>query len=228
MWQAWCMRVGGPLCALSYGKLTSSRAQCLFLVFFLNKKNVRPKGSFINCVTRDRPFFRPRFTPPPSSRSRHAQDFSRFWPPSVTVFRHADPLPYKGQKNHFCRSNTHHTRLICHSPLSFTSYVAILIGYWQQHRSWRHTTHRTRAPCHSNRPFAWYTLQSSVMSILSDSSASSSAMSSPPATQRSRTTVGSPPGSITSSRGARSEIRKQLRQNDNINDNFYVFYLWNR
>ena len=42
------------------------------------------------------------------------------------------------------------------------------------------------------------------MSMLSDSSASSSSMSSPPATQRSRTTVGSPPGSITSSQCARS------------------------
>ena len=102
------------------------------------------KGPFINSVTRDGPFFRPEFTPPPLSHSGHANEFFWFDPPSVTVFRHAHALPYKP----FCSPNTYHTRVICHSTRSYTS-------------------------------------------------ASSSSMSSPPATQRSSTTAGSAPDKIT-------------------------------
>ena len=97
MWHA--CRV--PLSCSVSPKRAISRAQCLFFTFFLEtadrmqdplvsekQKKPCPKGLFINSVTRDRPFFRLRFTP---HTLRHAnfRSFSVYFNFDIPLPRHA-------------------------------------------------------------------------------------------------------------------------------------------
>ena len=222
-----------------------------FIVWFLSHARL---GAVHKLRHAWRALFRSRFTPPPS-RSRHANGFLRFWPPSVTVMRHAHPFPYIWLYRHLWCPNAHHTHAIYHSACSYTPplYLSVILissaslsimslsratqrssitmgghpdkmtafsGALSRNSftfSWSmgatrkslvfaitntfgeqiHVSHVCHMPLYSFRYTHITQFYSSVILMLSDSSACSSSMSLPPAIQRSSTTVGSAPDKIT-------------------------------